>query len=90
MERLKGHELWEELWAFDPNWQHHYDTTEDAAIAAGVHEVWREYCRDFPRRNSLACQPKQVPNAVAINRAARSDYEREIEQLNYARSRGLI
>lgn len=67
--RHERHYLWEELEAFDPKWQLHYETTHDAAIAAGVLELWQEYCREKGHRQSMACQPRQVPNtAGAIRR----------------------
>ena len=63
------HELWDELEAFDPKWQLHYDTTHDAAIAANVVELWQEYCQSNPhRRQSMACLPRQVPDTVGAIR----------------------
>lgn len=84
------HELWEELEAFDPKWQLHFETTEDAAIAAGVQEIWREYCRDFPRRQSMACSPRQVPDtAAAVRRqqeaAASTSLPYRLDTIGYVR-----
>lgn len=62
------HELWDELEAFDPKWQMHYDTTEDAAIAANVHGLWHDYCRDRRYARSMACQPRQVPDTAGVVR----------------------
>lgn len=58
------HELWDELEAFDPKWQLHYDTTEAAAIAANVLDIWQDYCRNPKHRPTMACSPKQVPDTV--------------------------
>lgn len=68
MEKDDRNELWEELEAFDPRWQLNYDTTEDAAIAAGVQDLWQEYCRQSNYQNSMACQPRQVPDTVGAIR----------------------
>lgn len=36
-------ELFEQLDAFDPKWAEHYDTTEQAAHAAGVADLYDDY-----------------------------------------------
>jgi len=62
------HELWDELEAFDPKWQLHYDTTHEAAIAAGVESIWMEYCSQLPQRHGMACRPGQVTDVIRVVR----------------------
>jgi hypothetical protein len=72
METNFSHELFLELDAFDPKWQLHYDTTETAAIAAGVYDLWQDYCRTKHHRQSMTCNPNQVPDTLE---AIRTEYE---------------
>lgn len=58
------HELFEELDAFDPKWQLHFDTTETAAIAAGVYDLWQDFCRQKHHRQTMTCNPRQVVDTV--------------------------
>lgn len=39
------HPLFDELEAFHPRWMDMYDTTEEAAKAAGVYELWVDWCK---------------------------------------------
>ena len=51
--------LFEELDAFDPKWQTHYDTLRQAADAAGVIDLYRAYTANG-RRSALEHTPDTI------------------------------
>lgn len=58
------HELFEELGAFDPHWQTGYPTLREAAAAAGVSALYRDWCRGTGH-HTAGCKP-----CVATRRTA--------------------
>lgn len=50
------HELFEELQAFNPRWQQDYCTLQAAASAAGLQDMYSDWCRGRGA-HTAGCQP---------------------------------
>lgn len=76
-----SHELFEELDAFDPKWQEHYETLREAASAAQVLPMYYLYMStaDGSLRH---IRHSGIPNTVRANKLERNMRERMLRRSN--------
>ena len=78
-------ELFEQLDAFDPKWAEHYDTTKEAATAAGVRDLYDAYLAQNPQAIGARTTSKDW---LAVSRAQVELRRQEIAEANSGGSRG--
>lgn len=71
---MKKHELFEELEAFDPNWQTRFDTLRQAAREAGVMDIYRAYMASMGGRRDAI---DNVPDTLNTIRQLQGLVERD-------------
>lgn len=75
---IQNNNLFEELDAFDRNWQMHYRTLRDAAKAAKVIPMYQEWLLSEPGTHYRELL-RDVPDTLAQNEAERKLRERMAE-----------